>query len=119
MTASRAIRHATRDELLAWYGHDVPRARAWVIAEESGEVLGIFGICRFHNGALQAFEDHKPELEEDKPTMLRAARKFVKMVTSAGENVTAIPNENYPWALDNMRRFGFLGDGPVYVRYSQ
>ena len=103
------IRWATREDILAFYGRDVPYTVRALAAEKNGEIVGIGGFY-FDGDAAVAFSDVRASAMS-KREFVRGARAVKDLLHEVKVDVVAKAGPSGDIAL---RHFGFEGTGMVY-----
>lgn len=99
------LRHATRDDLVGWFG-SVPNTMRAIVIEDDGKLLGIAGISRM-NDHVQAFSSISAELRGHKVLMGRAAVMFNKMLDDYKGPIFAVCSDKEPTAPGLLAHLGF------------
>jgi hypothetical protein len=113
------IRTATADDLDQYYGDERPGVsmRA-IVVEIDGRVAGVAGLT-YHDNQMVAFSKMDDELRKYPVTIMKAAKRFVGIMSRYGHNIFAIA-ACYEDGSDKFLKhigFSFIGEteaGRVY-----
>lgn len=111
--AEPSLRAATAADFQSFYGHAPPRrARALVVEDGKGRVLGIGGV-EHHGALLKAFMDVAPGVApgRHRRVLIRAVRRVLAEAEATGLGLLAVRDTGQPQSENFLSHFGFARSG--------
>ena len=107
------IRTATLEDLNQFYGDARPSAsmRA-IVVDIDGKIAGVAGLS-YHDGQMTAFSKMDDMLRDYPVTIMKAGKRFIRLIESHGRNVMAIASVDEPGSDRFLERLGFTFVGEI------
>ena len=102
-----------------YYGTRIPVGmRGYCLVDDSGEPVGVVGFLRKSKDVMVIFSEGKPEVYEDRKSIIRVARMMMETADNHGWKLIADRDEDIPSADRFLRHIGFIVDEEgEYIRW--